>query len=165
MQLSVRALDPAVRELMLRRVHELTMAQAQSFGVRADLEWRQGYPVLVNRSEPTRFAYRSALARFGAERCVAQTPAVTASEDFAFMLERVPGAYFFIGNGDSPGSCVVHHPGYDFNDENLVVGAATWVGLAEDFLVPQESGVPDTSTDEAARSVDRPRVDRPRHRA
>ncbi|SFM94114.1 hippurate hydrolase [Variovorax sp. OV329] len=135
MQLSVRALDQAQRDLMVRRVEELAMAQARSFGVRAEIEWRQGYPVLVNWPEPTRLAYQSALARFGAERCVPQTPAVTASEDFAFMLEKVPGAYFFIGNGDAPGSCVVHHPGYDFNDDNLVIGAAMWVGLAEDFLV------------------------------
>ena len=135
LELSVRSLDPATRELMLRRIGELTQVHAQSFGVRAELAWRQGYPVLVNWPEPTRLAYRSALARFGAAQCHAQSTAVTAAEDFAFMLEKVPGAYFFIGNGDGEGTCVVHHPGYDFNDDNLVTGAAFWVGLAEDYLV------------------------------
>ncbi len=74
-------------------------------------------------------------------------PPLTGSEDFAFMLERVPGSYLLIGNGlggqggqggdGSPASsaCMVHNPGYDFNDANLAVGAAYWVRLAERFLV------------------------------
>ncbi len=135
LELSVRSLDPATHALMRRRISELAQAQAQSFGVRAEIDWRQGYPVLVNWPEPTRFAYASALRRFGAQQCRAQAAAVTAAEDFAFMLQQVPGAYFFIGNGDGEDACAVHHPGYDFNDHNLVTGAAFWVGLAEDYLV------------------------------
>jgi hippurate hydrolase len=62
---------------------------------------------------------------------------VTGSEDFAFMLERVPGSYLLIGNGDGngAGACMVHNPGYDFNDANLSMGAAYWVLLAQRFLV------------------------------
>jgi len=136
LELNVRALSRQTRELLMQRVRELTLAQAQSFGVRADIEWRQAYPVLVNWPEETRFAYQSALSRFGADQCNPQTAGVTASEDFAFMLEKVPGSYLFIGNGDGAGSCMVHNPGYDFHDDNLLTGAAYWVGLAEDFLVP-----------------------------
>ena len=63
-------------------------------------------------------------------------PPVTGSEDFAFMLDEVPGCYFFIGNGegDGVGACSVHNPGYDFNDRNIGVGAAMWVALAQRFL-------------------------------
>ena len=63
-------------------------------------------------------------------------PPITASEDFAFMLERVPGCYFFIGNGSegTPGGCMVHNPNYDFNDALIEPGAAMWRALVEEFL-------------------------------
>ena len=59
---------------------------------------------------------------------------VLASEDFAYMLERRPGCYAFIGNGDTPGNCMIHNPEYDFNDEILTLGASYWARLAEAFL-------------------------------
>ena len=69
----------------------------------------------------------------------AQAEPLTGSEDFAFMLERVPGSYLLIGNGDGSdghacGACMVHNPGYDFNDANIAIGGAYWVRLAERFL-------------------------------
>ena len=72
----------------------------------------------------------------GAERVVPNAPATTGSEDFAFMLERRPGCYLFIGNGagDEHGACMIHNPGYDFNDGNLPIGAAYWALLAETYL-------------------------------
>ena len=65
-----------------------------------------------------------------------QGPALPGSEDFAFMLEKLPGCYFFIGNGDgdSAGACMVHNPGYNFNDDNIGVGSAMWVALAQRYL-------------------------------
>ncbi|MBU4508103.1 MAG: amidohydrolase, partial [Gammaproteobacteria bacterium] len=59
-------------------------------------------------------------------------------EDFAFMLERVPGSYLFIGNGTDgePGACMVHNPAYDFNDLNIAPGAAYWIALVQDLLSP-----------------------------
>ena len=76
------------------------------------------------------------LALRGAAGVTLQAPALSGSEDFAFMLERVPGSYLLIGNGDgsSPGACMVHNPGYDFNDDNIAIGAAYWTLLAETFL-------------------------------
>jgi hippurate hydrolase len=61
---------------------------------------------------------------------------LTGSEDFAFMLQRVPGSYVLIGNGDgdSAGACMVHNPGYDFNDDNIVIGAAYWTLLVQEFF-------------------------------
>nr|MCU0775176.1 amidohydrolase [Ideonella sp.] len=73
----------------------------------------------------------------GPDRVTPHGEALTGSEDFAFMLERVPGSYLLIGNGDGTrgtSPCMVHHPGYDFNDDNIAVGAAYWVRLAERFL-------------------------------
>ncbi|MCB2005892.1 MAG: hypothetical protein KDH93_12820, partial [Rhodoferax sp.] len=62
---------------------------------------------------------------------------VSASEDFAFFLERVPGCYVNIGNGiGSQGGCMVHNAGYDFNDAVLSTGATYWVKLAQAWLAP-----------------------------
>jgi hippurate hydrolase len=146
LELSVRALDREVRGLLEQRIRELVTAQAQSFGVRATVDWRCGYSVLVNTPAETAFARRVALELVGAERVTLQGPALTGSEDFAFMLERVPGSYLFIGNGTAGegcthGACMVHNPGYDFNDDNLVVGASYWVLLAERFLAREGAAI------------------------
>jgi hippurate hydrolase len=136
LELSVRALDRDVRATLERRIKALVTAQADSFGVEAHIDWRTGYAVLVNTPEQTAFARDVGLALRGASGVTLQGPALSGSEDFAFMLERVPGSYLLIGNGDgdSAGACMVHNPGYDFNDDNIAIGAAYWALLAERFL-------------------------------
>jgi hippurate hydrolase len=136
LELSVRALDPQVRVLLRQRICELVEAQAASFKVRAEIDWRDGYAVLVNATEPTRLATQVALAVFGDERVHTDARPLTASEDFAFMLEQVPGCYVLVGNGGpgTSGACMVHNPGYDFNDELIEPGARLWLGLVEQFL-------------------------------
>jgi hippurate hydrolase len=117
-------------------VKALIAAQAESFGVRAQVDWRPGYAVLVNTPEETAFAREEALELVGADHVTLQGPALPGSEDFAFMLEKLPGSYLFIGNGDgdSAGACMVHNPGYDFNDDNVAIGSAYWALLTERFL-------------------------------
>jgi hippurate hydrolase len=136
LELSVRALDPQVRQLLEQRIKALVTAQAESFGVRAEVEWRQGYCVLVNHAEQTDFARQVALDLVGSERVTLNGPPLTGSEDFAFMLEKVPGSYLLIGNGDgdSAGACMVHNPGYDFNDDNIATGSAYWIALVKAYL-------------------------------
>ena len=136
LELSVRALDPDVRRLLEQRIKDLVAAQAQSFGVTAEVDWRAGYCVLVNAVAETDFARQVALDLVGPDRVTLHGPALTGSEDFAFMLEKIPGSYLLIGNGDgdSAGACMVHNPGYDFNDDNIATGAAYWVALAERFF-------------------------------
>jgi hippurate hydrolase len=137
LELSVRALDRDVRVTLEKRIKALSHAQAESFGVVANVDWRRGYSVLVNTPAETAFARQVGLELVGPSKVIPQGPAQPASEDFAFMLEKVPGSYFVIGNGDgdSAGACMVHNPGYDFNDDNVAVGAAYWTLLAERFLV------------------------------
>jgi hippurate hydrolase len=136
LELSVRALDPQVRQLLEQRIKALVTAQAESFGVRAEVQWRQGYCVLVNHPAQTEFARQVALDLVGPERVTLNGPQLTGSEDFAFMLEKVPGSYLLIGNGDgdSAGACMVHNPGYDFNDENIATGSAYWIALVKAYL-------------------------------
>ena len=134
LELSVRALDREVRALIERRIKALVAAQAESFGVQAHVSWKPGYAVLVNTPAQTAFARDVATELVGAGQVTLQGPPLTGSEDFAFMLERVPGSYLLIGNGVGEGGCMVHNPGYDFNDHNIGVGSAYWVLLAERFL-------------------------------
>ena len=136
LELSVRALDPDVRRLLEQRIKALVVAQAESFGVTAEVDWRPGYCVLVNTVAETNFARQVAVDLVGAEHVTLHGPALTGSEDFAFMLEKIPGSYLLIGNGDgdSAGACMVHNPGYDFNDDNIATGAAYWVALVERYL-------------------------------
>ena len=135
-ELSVRTLDRQVRLDLERRIKSLVTAQAESFGLRAEVDWRPGYAVLVNDDAQTARALAVAQRHFPADQVVAQGPMLTASEDFAFMLERVPGCYLFIGNGagDERGACMVHNPAYDFNDDNIRTGAAYWVALVQELL-------------------------------
>ena len=151
LELSVRALDRGVRKLLEQRIHTLAQSQAESYGLRAEVAWKRGYSVLVNTPAETELARQVALELLGPEQVTLQGPALTGSEDFAFLLEQVPGSYLLIGNGERgerstedqgaalppPGACMVHHPGYDFHDDNVAVGAAFWVRLVERFLVDQ----------------------------
>lgn len=134
LRLSVRAFQPATRDLLQQRITEIARAQAASFGVEAIVDYNRRYPVLVNHEAETEYAKRVATKWFGSERIVPNMPALTGSEDFAFFLEKMPGSYFVIGNGDQPGGCMVHNPGYDFNDAILPVAANFWVRLTEDYL-------------------------------
>jgi hippurate hydrolase len=136
MELSVRALDPSVRVMLEQRIKSLVHSQAESFGVRADIDWRAGYAVLVNSEAETAQALAVAQAHFRPDQVNPNGPMLTGSEDFAFMLERVPGSYLLIGNGSGqePGACMVHNPAYDFNDDNIAVGAAYWVALTRSWL-------------------------------
>jgi hippurate hydrolase len=142
LKLSVRALDREVRDTLQARITELVHSQAASYQVRAAIDYQRGYPVLVNTPAETDFARQVAVELVGAAKVDPQTRPLTGSEDFAFMLEEVPGSYLLVGNGDgSPdgfnsghGACMVHNPGYDFNDHSLPVGAAYWVLLAQRYL-------------------------------
>ena len=138
LEIGVRTLDPAVRQATERRIKALICSHAESFNVRAEIDWRAGYAVLVNSPDETRFAIEVAQRHFGDDKVNTNGPMLTGSEDFAFMLERVPGCYLLVGNGsgNEPGACMVHNPAYDFNDDNIAVGAAYWVALAQDYLSP-----------------------------
>ena len=138
LELSVRSLDREVRDLLQARITTLVTAQAQSLGVQAHIDYKRDYPVLVNTPAETELARQVGTELLGAERITRQGRPLTGSEDFAFMLEHSPGSYFMIGNGAGEGqpahACMVHNPGYDFNDDILPVGAAFWALLTQRYL-------------------------------
>ncbi|SCX65333.1 M20 aminoacylase family protein [Variovorax sp. EL159] len=139
LKLTARSFKPEVRALLQQRIPALARAQAESFGATADVNYRLGFPPVINHEAETTFAREVALHTFGAGRVDAAFRPRTASEDFAFMLQARPGSYVFFGNGDSAS---LHSPHYDFNDAILAPAAIYWVRLAERFLsdeVPQET--------------------------
>ncbi|ENA34410.1 MULTISPECIES: M20 aminoacylase family protein [Pseudomonas] len=132
MKLTIRAFSNSVRDQLEQRIRAVTQAQAESFGATAQLDYRRGYPVLVNHTQETAFARSVAEECFGSQSIVPNFAPISASEDFAYMLERCPGCYLFIGNGNSAS---LHNPAYDFNDALLPIGARYWAKLAERYLV------------------------------
>jgi hippurate hydrolase len=135
MRLSVRALKADVRDLLEKRITEIAHAQAAVFGANATIDYQRRYPVLVNDQPMTAFARDVAREWLGADGLIDGMVPLTGSEDFAFLLEQRAGCYLIVGNGDGEGGCMVHNPGYDFNDAVLATGASYWVKLAEAFLV------------------------------
>jgi hippurate hydrolase len=131
--LSVRSMDADVRELLKRRITDLAQTQAVSYGATADVDYGWGHPVLVNTEAETAFARDVAVELVGPDN-VGETDIITGSEDFAYMLEQVPGSFVRLGNGGGDKPPFLHTSRYDFNDENLTVGAAYWTRLVERYL-------------------------------
>ncbi|MFN4496711.1 M20 aminoacylase family protein [Klebsiella grimontii] len=134
MKLTVRTLNEQVRETVLQRIHDIAVAQAESFNASAALTHVNGSPVLRNDPVANEMVRTVATALFG-EAQVGEVKPFMGSEDFAFMLERNPnGCYFTLGAGDEADRCMVHNPRYDFNDALLLKGAALWCALTEHYL-------------------------------
>jgi hippurate hydrolase len=128
---TVRTLSPAVRDLVERRFREIVAGIAAASGVAFTLDYRRNYPVTVNPAKQTEFAVGVARELLGTHKVLTDDPPVMGAEDFSFMLEARPGAFAWLGNGDSAG---LHHPGYDFNDAALPYGIAYFARIVETAL-------------------------------
>lgn len=125
---TVRTFREDVRQAIEQRLAVLCDSVARAHGASATLDYARGYPVLVNHAAETMHAARVASDVVGAANVSCDTQPIMAAEDFAYMLDARPGAFIFLGNGDSAG---LHNPHYDFNDDALGHGVAYWVALAE----------------------------------
>ncbi|MEJ1161884.1 M20 aminoacylase family protein [Prosthecomicrobium sp. N25] len=128
---TVRTLDRVVRDHVEGRLRRIVEATAAAHGVRAAVDYQRDYPVLVNDVREAAFAAEVAREVAGVDKVDTAAAPELGSEDFAFMLEARPGAFIFVGNGDS---AYLHHPDYDFDDEALAYGASYWVRLVERAL-------------------------------
>ncbi|MDM0071406.1 M20 aminoacylase family protein [Variovorax sp. J31P207] len=138
LKLSVRARRPEVRAFLRERITAMARGQAAVHGASAVVDYQWKMPPCVNDAAATDFARQVALASMGEKALIPDMAPLQASDDFAFMLDAVPGSYFIVGNGDGkPGSgpgCMVHNTGYDFNDEILPSTASYWVSLVQAYL-------------------------------
>ncbi len=128
---TARSLIPAVQDLLEKRVPEIVEGTAKLYGATAKVKYRRGYPVLKNHPAQTDFAASIAGEIAGKDKVDVDMAPVMGAEDFSFMLNARPGAFIFVGNGDSAG---LHHPAYNFNDEVIPIGTSYWVKLVETAL-------------------------------
>jgi hippurate hydrolase len=133
---TVRTLSAATRNAVEKRIHEIAAGVAAAGGATARVEYRRGYPTTVNHSAQTDFAAGVARKVAGEANVDSNALPEMGAEDFSFMLEARPGAFIFMGNGDS---AKLHHPSYDFNDAALPYGMSYWVELVETALAPARS--------------------------
>jgi hippurate hydrolase len=128
---TARSLTAEVRDMLEKRLHEVVEGTARLYGAKATLTYKRDYPVTRNHERQTAFAAEIAREVVGGDRVDTAAPPVMGAEDFSFMLEARPGAFIFVGNGDTAG---LHHPAYNFNDELIPVGTSYWVRLVETAL-------------------------------
>ncbi|MDH2431510.1 M20 family metallopeptidase [Pokkaliibacter sp. MBI-7] len=136
MVLSVRAMAVDTRQTLERRIRAIVEGQAAAFGIEADIRYDHMVPAMLNTEEETAILRQAVAAALGEERLAREHLPAYGSEDFAWMIEEVPGSYFMLGNGlEGAVGCSVHNPHYDFNDQLVPAGAACWIELARTFLV------------------------------
>jgi metal-dependent amidase/aminoacylase/carboxypeptidase family protein len=128
---TARSLRPSVRDQLEARITAIAAGVATGLGATAKVRYSRDYPITTNAPDATVFAGSVASAVVGAAAVDTNMTPVMGGEDFSFMLEARPGAYIFMGNGDTAG---LHHPKYDFNDTAIPFGVAYWVRLTEAAL-------------------------------
>nr|WP_194732979.1 M20 aminoacylase family protein [Pseudomonas viridiflava] len=139
---TVRTFDHQVTDLIERRMQEIATGLATAFGCIARVSFIRVYPPTINDAGQTAFAATVAREVLGADRVIGDIEPVMPSEDFSFLLQKVPGCYAFLGNGDGEhrghehgiGPCELHNASFDFNDELLPAGATYFVRLVQAFL-------------------------------
>ena len=123
---TARTMDGDVQDYVERRVIEIAMGTAAALGAVAEVNYVRGYPVTVNATENTVFAAN--VARSISANVDTNTPPLMGAEDFSYLLNERPGAYIFLGNGDT---AMVHHPAYNFDDNAIPFGSSWYAGMAE----------------------------------
>jgi len=132
---TIRTFSEAVTERVFSRLEEVVRGTAAALGVEAELEVRRGYPVLVNDSGCAESVVRVAERIVGPQRITDADLPMAGGEDFAYMAQAIPGAYFFLGTGNEELTTpVCHHPDFDFDDGIIPLGLKMFMGLVEDRL-------------------------------
>jgi hippurate hydrolase len=123
---TVRTMDPKVQDLAEQRLTEIAQGTALALGARAEVSYTRGYPVTVNATTQTGYAVD--VARAISPQVDTNIAPMMGAEDFSYMLNARPGAYIFVGNGDT---AMVHHPAYNFDDDVIPFGASWYAGMVE----------------------------------
>ncbi len=139
---TVRTFTLEVLDLIERRMHEIANQIASAFDCSSSVRFIRNYPPLINYEKETQFASAVMKELVGEERVNTRVDPTMGAEDFAFMLQKKPGCYVFLGNGEGDhraaghgmGPCHLHNPSYDFNDKIIPIGINYWVRLAQTFL-------------------------------
>ncbi|MEM8841444.1 MAG: amidohydrolase, partial [Pseudomonadota bacterium] len=125
---TVRTLDSDVQDMVEAKMHKMVEHLALAFDAKATLDYERNYPVTSSTAAEAAFATRVAQEVAGMDKVDPATPPQLGAEDFSFMLNARPGAFIFVGNGDTAGC---HHPEFDFDDDAIPLGCSYWARLAE----------------------------------
>ena len=125
---TARTLTAEVRDIVEKRMGEICESVGKTFGANVKFTYNREYPITINNPERTEFAIKVAKAIVGEDKVEENVAPVMGGEDFSFMLNERPGAYIFLGQGDTAG---VHHPDYDFDDDIIPIGTSYMVKLVE----------------------------------
>ena len=128
---TVRTFSDEVQKVVETRMRALIASIAEGYGAKAEFNYMRNYPATINTSACAHFVADVATDLFGAERVVRDLTPSMGSEDFSFMLKKVPGAYFRLGQGGAEDGRFLHNPKFDFNDDVIPVGSATFAALVE----------------------------------
>jgi len=128
---SIRTVSLETRDMIRDKFTAMCASFAAQHGIEITCDYKEGYPVTLNHDDNVDRVAEAAAEVVGAEMVDTATVPLMGSEDFSYMLEERPGAYIFLGGGDETHVHSVHHPEYDYNDENLVTGASLWATLVE----------------------------------
>ena len=131
---TVRAFSRNVMDQIGAAVQRIARGVAEGLGASAEVDLSWKFAPTVNDAREAEFAAGICAELVGRERVERNPPLIMASEDFSFMLEKVPGCYVNIGNGEGESGCEVHNPGYDFNDRALPLGVGFFARLVETRL-------------------------------
>jgi len=131
---TARTLDAAIQDKLEAAMGQICAGMAQTHGAEVALKYMRGYPGVVNTAAETAAAAAAAASLVGEAQVHTDIKPAMGSEDFAFMLQKRPGAYIGIGAGEGPNDPPIHNPYYDFNDRILPLGAAYWVALVKQQL-------------------------------
>lgn len=129
-----RTFSAEVQNLIESRMRSLVSSICEAFGARGTLDYRHQYPATVNTHENADICARVLENLVGREKVISDPEPSMGAEDFAFMLQKRPGAYVWIGNGSGEGGCGLHNPHYDFNDAILALGTNYWLTLVQTLL-------------------------------
>jgi hippurate hydrolase len=131
---TIRSFKPSVQETVEQSIERLCGGIAGAFGAQIEAVFDHRYPPTVNSAAETELCRQVVAELFGEDKLRKNELPSMAAEDFAFMLQKKPGCYVWLGNGPGTGGCSLHNPHYDFNDEVLPSGISYWVKLAEAAL-------------------------------
>ncbi|NVK17667.1 MAG: amidohydrolase [Methylocystaceae bacterium] len=131
---TVRSFREEVRTVLQERIEQIIKGICLAHGASYDLDYCTGYPATVNDKDKTEVCARAAAKTVGEDKVIQDPVSSMGAEDFAYMLQARPGCYVWLGTGGTPGGCLLHNPGFDFNDGVLHIGTSYWVNLVEEIL-------------------------------
>lgn len=131
---SVRTFREEVKQEIIAGIKQISGGICAANNCTFELKYKNGYPSTINDEAATEVSAKAAASVVGSAKVLRDFPPSLASEDFSFMLQKKPGCYVWLGNGEGVGGCMLHNPKYDFNDDILLTGISYWVNLVKEEL-------------------------------